>query len=105
MQVIPTARQQGMAVLAMKVLIAGRARHAQSIEPYIGYAISRDIDTAVIGCESIEQLEELVRLVKRQPAPPSHDEHQSLYAEVHQVTSTWEKGEFNYVDFYKTHRT
>lgn len=104
-QVIPTARQQGMAVLAMKVLVAGRARTAPSIEPYLRYAINRDVDTAVIGCESIEQLEGLVRIIKRQPPALPDDSRRQYFPEVMQITSRWEKGEFDYVDFYRTHRT
>src|SRR5947208_3597919 len=55
--VLPIARSRNMAVLGMKVMGAGRVRHAASVEPYLRYSLNQPIDTAVIGAETMEQLE------------------------------------------------
>src|SRR5689334_23287260 len=60
--VLPIARSRGMAVLGMKVMGAGRIKHARSIEPYLRYGLSQPIDTAVIGADTIAQLEANVRI-------------------------------------------
>ena len=78
-EVVPLARQRGMAVLAMKVFGAGRVKHAASIEPYLRYTLNQTIDTAVIGCDSIAQLEQTVRVVKSQP-PALSDAEQAVNA-------------------------
>lgn len=98
--VVPAARQRGMAIMGMKVMGAGRAKHAASIEPYMRYSLHQPYDTLVIGCESIEQLEQLVEITKRQPPPLSQDEIAALLPEAIRITQKWDKGEFNWVKHY-----
>src|SRR5690606_2236155 len=80
------ARERGMAVLGMKVFAAGRVQHAASIEPYLRYSLNQPIDTAVIGCDSIAQLEQTVRIVKQQPAKLSPVELANLLPEAISIT-------------------
>ncbi len=100
--VLPVARDRGMAVLAMKVFAAGRVKLARSIEPYLRYALSQDVDTAVIGVDSIAQLEESVRIAKSPLAPLSDEEIASLLPEAREITQSWDDGEFGYVEGYKS---
>jgi len=99
-EVVPVARRLNVAVLGMKVFGAGRVKHAASIEPYLRYSIHQDIDTLVIGCDSIGQLEETVRIVKAEPTPLTADEVESLKPEALDVTREWDKGEFAWVNHY-----
>lgn len=98
--VVPMARRRGMAVLGMKVFGAGRAKHATSREPYLRYSLNQDIDTAVIGCDSIAQLEETVRIVKAEPPPLSDPEARAAFPEIMSITQAWDQGEFNWVKHY-----
>jgi len=101
--VIPQARRRGMAVLGMKVFGAGRVKHAASREPFLRYSLNQPIDTAVIGSDSIAQLEETVRIVKSRPAPLSEDEQKALFPEIMRLTQQWGNGEFNWVQHYREH--
>jgi predicted aldo/keto reductase-like oxidoreductase len=98
--VLPVARERGMAVLAMKVLGAGRAKNARSIEPYIRYSLGQDIDTAVVGVDSITQLEENVRIAKRALPAPTDVEIADILSEAREITQEWDEGEFDYVKGY-----
>lgn len=102
--VIPLARSKGMAVLGMKVFGAGRVKHATSREPYLRYSLNQPIDTAVIGCDSIAQLEETLRIVKSRPAALPEEEQKALLPEIMQITQQWGSGEFNWVQHYREHR-
>jgi len=95
------ARDKGMAVMGMKVFGAGRVMAAHSIEPYLRFAMHTPVDTMVIGCDGIEQLEATVRVIKRQPAPLPADEAEALYDEARQVTQRFDDGEFNWVEHYR----
>jgi uncharacterized protein len=99
--VLPVARQRGMAVMGMKVFGAGRVKHAASIEPYLRYSLNLPVDSMVIGCDSIAQLEATVRVVKSQPPPLSAAEQEALFPECHRITQAWDKGEFNWVSHYQ----
>jgi aryl-alcohol dehydrogenase-like predicted oxidoreductase len=99
-EVVPAARAKGLCVMGMKILGAGRAKHAADVTPYLRYAIHQDIDTAVIGCDSIAQLEQTVRIVKSRPAALPQAEAESLFDEAKRVTQTWDAGEFNWVSHY-----
>lgn len=61
--VLPAAVERQMGVIAMKVYFGGLASLiAQSgLAPFFRYALSYPVTTAVIGCDTIEQLEENVR--------------------------------------------
>jgi predicted aldo/keto reductase-like oxidoreductase len=61
--VLPEARRRGMGVIGMKVLCRGlglRLPGYQSVEPWIRYALSHDLSTVVMGCDTPRQVEENV---------------------------------------------
>ena len=99
--VLPLARQSGMAVMGMKVFGAGRVKHAASIEPYLRYSLNLPVDSLVIGCDSISQLEQTVRIVKSQPPPLGATEQAALFPECRRVTQSWDAGEFAWVSHYR----
>lgn len=99
-EVAPVARARGAAVMGMKVFAAGRVQHAASVEPYLRYSLNQPIDTAVIGCDSIAQLEQTVRIVKQQPPPLSPVEQANLLPEAIAITQSFDKGEFSWVQHY-----
>lgn len=62
-EIIPLANKKGMGVIGMKVYFRGLAARLPgfaSLEPFYRFALSQPITTAVIGCDSVEQLEENV---------------------------------------------
>jgi aryl-alcohol dehydrogenase-like predicted oxidoreductase len=99
--VLPFARAKEMAVLGMKIYGAGRVKQAQSIAPYLRYAIHQEIDTAIIGMDSIGQLEETIRLLKSDPAPLSAAEVEALKPEALAITQEWDEHEFSWVQGYR----
>jgi len=99
--VLPLARKRGMAAMGMKVFGAGRVKHAASIDPYLRYSLNLPVDTLVIGCDSVEQLEQTVRVVKSRPPPLSAEEQEALFPECRRVTQSWDRGEFNWVSHYQ----
>jgi aryl-alcohol dehydrogenase-like predicted oxidoreductase len=61
--VIPAALKKGMGIIAMKVYLRGFASRIpgfSSMEPFFRFALSQPVTTAVIGCDSIQQLEDNV---------------------------------------------
>lgn len=98
--VLPIAREREMATLGMKVFGAGRVQHARSIEPYLRYSLNQPVDTAVIGVDTVAQLEQTVRIVKSQPPPLTEEEIASLLPEAREITQAWDEGEFNFVSHY-----
>ncbi len=98
--VLPFARSKEMAVLGMKIYGAGRIKQAQSLAPYLRYSIQQDIDTAVIGMDSIAHLEETIRVLKSDPAPITEAEVQSLLHEAIAITQEWDEHEFSWVQGY-----
>ncbi len=100
-EIIPAARNNGIGVMGMKVFGAGRVKHASSIEPYLRYSLNLDIDSAVIGCDSIAQLEQTVSIIKRGVAPLPEAERDQPLAEAREVTQSWDAGEFNWVSHYQ----
>ncbi len=99
-QIIPAARKKNLAVLGMKVMGAGRAKHTADITPYLRFSINQDIDSAVIGCDSLTQLEQLVRIIKAQPPALPNAEVEALFNEAKSVTQEWDPGEFDWVKHY-----
>ncbi len=62
--VIPAAREREMGIVAMKTYFRGLAAQLpgfRDLEAFYRFALSHPISTAVIGCDSIRQLEENVR--------------------------------------------
>jgi predicted aldo/keto reductase-like oxidoreductase len=59
--VIPPASRKGMGIIAMKVYFRGFASRIpgySGMGPFFRFALSQPVTTAVIGCDSIQQLEE-----------------------------------------------
>ncbi|MGZ3536994.1 MAG: aldo/keto reductase [Thermodesulfobacteriota bacterium] len=72
-EVLPKAQARGMGILGMKTLSRGvciKIFGAESIENFLRFAMTQSISAAVVGCETIEQLEMDVRLARSfQPMP------------------------------------
>jgi aryl-alcohol dehydrogenase-like predicted oxidoreductase len=100
-EVLPTARAKGMAVLGMKVYAAGRVKHCRDRETYLRFSLGQDIDTAVLGMDTIAQLEENVRIAKTPGPTPTDEEVRSLYPEALAATQQFDPGEFEWVSHYK----
>ena len=61
--VIPAAAKKGMGIIGMKVYfrgLAGRLPWYKGMEPFFRFALSQAITLAVIGTDTVEQLEENV---------------------------------------------
>ena len=78
-QVIPVAVERGMGIVAMKVYFRGAAARigAGNLDLFYRYALSHPVTTAVIGCDTVEQLEENVRFASSF-TPMSEDEKKML---------------------------
>lgn len=60
-EVVPFAGQKGMGIIGMKVYFRGFAARMpwyQTMEPFLHFALSQPVSTVVIGCDTIQQLEE-----------------------------------------------
>jgi aryl-alcohol dehydrogenase-like predicted oxidoreductase len=72
-KVIPIARKKQMGIIGMKVYLRGLAAElpwSDTPEPFLHFALSQPVTTVVIGCDSIEQLEENVTFAARfKPMP------------------------------------
>ena len=72
-KVIPTAQKKQMGIIGMKVYFRGFASKIpwyETMEPFLHFALSQPVTTVVIGCDSIEQLEENVKFASRfKPMP------------------------------------
>lgn len=72
-EVLPKAQGKGMGILGMKTLSRGvciKIFGAESVENFLHFAMTQPISTAVVGCETIEQLEMNVRIAQSfQPMP------------------------------------
>jgi aryl-alcohol dehydrogenase-like predicted oxidoreductase len=99
-EVLPIARERNMAVLGMKVYAAGRVKRARSVEPYLRYSLNLPIDTAVLGMDTIEQLEQNVRIATSNPPALAEEEQRALFSEALEATKTFDPGEFNWVSGY-----
>jgi predicted aldo/keto reductase-like oxidoreductase len=66
-EVLPGALEKGMGVLGMKTLSRGvsiRIFGNDSLEMFLRFAMSQPISAAVVGCESMDQLEANVRIAQ-----------------------------------------
>lgn len=61
-EVVPFARKQGAAVIAMKVIVSGAAKGR--IIDYIRYAVSLPIDVAIVGSQTMAHAEESLQAVR-----------------------------------------
>jgi predicted aldo/keto reductase-like oxidoreductase len=72
-EVLPKAQEKGMGILGMKTLSRGvciKIFGVESVENFLRFAMTQPISTAVVGCETIEQLEMNVRIAQSfQPMP------------------------------------
>jgi len=65
--VLPKAVDKGMGILGMKTLSRGvcaRIFGDESIETFLRFALTQSISAAVVGCETIDQLETNVRIAR-----------------------------------------
>ena len=64
---LPKASKKGLGILGMKTISRGVATKifsAESVETFLRYALSQPISTAVVGCDTLEQLETNVRIAR-----------------------------------------
>ena len=62
-QVLPLAREKGMGIIGMKVYLRGFASRLPwytGMEPFLRFALSQPVSCVVIGCDTINQLEQNV---------------------------------------------
>jgi len=78
-QVMPLAVERGMGIVAMKVFFRGAAAQIApgNLDLFYRYALSHPVSTAVIGCDTIAQLEENVRFASAF-SPLTKDEQEML---------------------------
>ncbi len=78
-QVMPLAVERGMGIVAMKVYFRGAAAQIApgNLDLFYRYALSQQVTTAVIGCDTIAQLEENVRFASAF-SPLTIDEQEML---------------------------
>jgi len=78
-EVVPLAVDRGMGIVAMKVYIRGMASRIApgKLDLFYRYALSHSVTTAVIGCDTIGQIEENVRFASSF-TPLSEDEKAML---------------------------
>ena len=55
---IPQARKKGMGVIAMKVTAQGQALSCISMEDAFNFSLSQDVDLAIIGCKTPQEVEQ-----------------------------------------------
>jgi aryl-alcohol dehydrogenase-like predicted oxidoreductase len=64
---LPIAKASGMGIIGMKVFAQGYIFDPDGIttaQEALAYVLSTDVDTLIVGCDSIEQLEENVAIAK-----------------------------------------
>jgi aryl-alcohol dehydrogenase-like predicted oxidoreductase len=82
--VVPVAIEKGMGIIGMKVYSRGFVSKMPgyvSMEPFFRFALSQPITNVVIGCDSVDQLEENVGFA-RAFSPMSKEDMGTLIAEV-----------------------
>ena len=75
---LPKAQKKGLGILGMKTLsrgVATRIFSSESVEAFIRYALSQPITAAVVGCDTIEQLEMNVRIARSFEPMPQKDQN------------------------------
>jgi predicted aldo/keto reductase-like oxidoreductase len=78
-EILPKAEKKGMGVLGMKVFSRGacvKIYGIELIEKCLRFALAQPISTAVVGCDTIEQLEMNVRIARAfQPLTKTEQEN------------------------------
>ncbi len=62
-EILPLAEERGVGIIGMKIYVRGftsKLTFYTSMEAFFRYALSQPIATAIIGCDSLEQLEQNV---------------------------------------------
>lgn len=83
-QVLPLAQERRMGIVGMKVYLRGFAARIPGyagMEPFLRFALSQAVSTLVIGCDTLQQLEENVAFAESFQAM-SEGEQQELIAHV-----------------------
>ena len=62
--VIPEARRKGMGVIAMKVTAQGNILSSITMKEAFCYTLSQDVDLAIIGCKTPQEVQENANLAK-----------------------------------------
>ena len=65
--VVPMAQERQMGIIGMKVYFRGLAARIPGftgMEPYFRFALSHPVNTVVIGCDDLDQLEQNVRFAR-----------------------------------------
>ena len=65
--VLPLAFEKGMGIIGMKAYFRGFASRLPwytGMEPFLRYALSQPVTTVVVGCDTVEQLEENVDIAR-----------------------------------------
>ena len=80
-QTLPAAREKGVAVIGMKVLGASHyilLKYGITVPLLIRFALSQDIDVAIVGCGSVQEVQALAQ-TGRQPVPvPAHEQRRMV---------------------------
>jgi predicted aldo/keto reductase-like oxidoreductase len=87
--VLPAANKKGMGVIGMKVYFRGlvqRLSTFRSMEPFLHFALSQPITTAVVGCDSLAQVEDNVGFAQSF-APMGADDMNRLVQEIAPVAA------------------
>ncbi len=82
--VLPVAENKKMGIIGMKVYFRGFAAKIpwyETMEPFLHFALSHPVTTAVIGCDSIQQLEENVKFAS-QFTPMPEEKMQQLSRDI-----------------------
>ena len=75
---LPKASKKGMGILGMKTLSRGVATKIfceESVETFLRFALSQPVSAAVVGCDTLEQLEMNVRIVRSFVAMDSKEQN------------------------------
>ena len=82
--VLPVAEKKKMGIIGMKVYFRGFASKIpwyETMEPFLHFALSNPVTTAVIGCDTIQQLEENVNFAS-QFTPMPEEKMQQLSRDI-----------------------
>jgi len=82
--VLPVAEKKKMGIIGMKVYFRGFASKIpwyETMEPFLHFALSNPVTTAVIGCDTIQQLEENVKFAS-QFTPMPEEKMQQLSRDI-----------------------
>jgi aryl-alcohol dehydrogenase-like predicted oxidoreductase len=81
--VLPVAVEKKMGIIGMKVYFRGfasRLPEFRSMEPYLRFALSQPLSCVVIGCDTIEQLEQNVAFAQSFAPMPQEEQDALIHA-------------------------